>query len=170
MSRTESFRRDPAGNQSCLAKTGHQPEASLAGCSDSRLQKDKGMVKPGYNAQNVKLIVAADVCNQQTDQRLLGAMVGQTIELKKELGIVEQSGIVADAGYFNETDILAYQQGQTARVTVQSRRKVNAKVRRRKSSGWRSFTTIPSKTHGNACWECCCEGSPPSRRPTKTDG
>jgi len=31
MSRTETFRRDPAGNQSCLAKTGHQPEASLAG-------------------------------------------------------------------------------------------------------------------------------------------
>jgi hypothetical protein len=31
MNRTETFRRDPAGNQSCLAKTGHQPEASLAG-------------------------------------------------------------------------------------------------------------------------------------------
>ena len=90
---------------------------------DSRLQKDKGMVQPGYNAQNVvegknKLIVAADVCNQQTDKRLLGAMVEQTIEVKNELGIEEQSEMVADAGYFNETDVLAYQQEQTIRVTV----------------------------------------------------
>jgi transposase len=102
----------------------HPEESAYSGTDpDSRLQKDKGMVQPGYNAQNVvegknKLIVAADVCNQQTDKRLLGAMVEQTIEVKKELGIEEQSDMVADAGYFNETDVLAYQQEQTIRVTV----------------------------------------------------
>jgi transposase len=102
----------------------HPQENAYSGTDpDSRLQKDKGMVQPGYNAQNVvegknKLIVAADVCNQQTDKRLLGAMVERTIEVKKELGIEEQSDMVADAGYFNETDVLAYQQEQTIRVTV----------------------------------------------------
>jgi len=74
-------------------------------------------VQPGYNAQSIvegknKLIVAADVCNQQTDKRLLGAMVEQAIEVKKALGIEEKSDMVADAGYFNETDVLANQQEQ----------------------------------------------------------
>jgi transposase len=101
------------------------PEESvyLGSDPDSRLQKDKGMVQPGYNGQNVvegknKLIVAADVSNQQTDKKLLGAMVEQTIELKNVLGIEEKSEMVADAGYFNETDVLAHQQGQAIRVTV----------------------------------------------------
>ena len=59
-----------------------------------------------------KLIVAAEVSNQQTDKRLLGAMVEQAIEVKKALGIEENSEMVADAGYFNETDVLAHQQDQ----------------------------------------------------------
>lgn len=88
---------------------------------DSRLQKDKGMVQPGYNAQSVvegqnRLIVVAEVSNQQTDKRLLGAMVQQAIDVKEALGIEEKSEIVADAGYFNETDVLAHH--QTMRVTV----------------------------------------------------
>lgn len=88
---------------------------------DSRLQKDKGMIQPGYNAQSVvegknRLIVVAEVSNQQTDKRLLGAMVQQAIEVKEALGIEEKSEMVADAGYFNETDVLAHQ--QTMRVTV----------------------------------------------------
>ena len=81
---------------------------------DSRLQKDKGMVQPGYNAQSVmegqnRLIVVAEVSNQQTDKRLLGAMVQQAIDMKEALGIEEKSEMVADAGYFNETDVLAHQ-------------------------------------------------------------
>jgi transposase len=96
----------------------HPQENAYSGSDpDSRLQKDKGMVQPGYNAQSIvegknKLIVAADVCNQQTDKRLLGAMVEQAIEVKKALGIEEKSDMVADAGYFNETDVLANQQEQ----------------------------------------------------------
>jgi len=108
------------------------------------------MVKPGYNAQNVKLIVAADVCNQQTDQRLLGAMVGQTIELKKELGIVEQSGIVADAGYFNETDVLAYQQEQTVRVTVPIAAEGEHQGSKEKVLGLEKFHYDPKQD----TWEC----------------
>jgi transposase len=102
----------------------HPQENAYSGSDpDSRLQKDKGMVQPGYNAQSIvegknKLIVAADVCNQQTDKRLLGAMVEQAIEVKKALGIEEKSDMVADAGYFNETDVLANQQEQAIRVTV----------------------------------------------------
>jgi transposase len=101
------------------------PEAKAYSASDpdSRLQKDKGMVQPGYNAQSVvdgenKLIVTAEVSNQQTDKSLLGAMVEQANEVKKELGIEEHSEMVADAGYFNETDVLANQQGEAIRVTV----------------------------------------------------
>jgi len=102
----------------------HPEENAYSGSDpDSRLQKDKGMVQPGYNAQSVvdgenKLIVAAEVSNQQTDKRLLGAMVEQAIEVKKGLGIEENSEMVADAGYFNETDVLAHQQEQGIRVTV----------------------------------------------------
>jgi hypothetical protein len=102
----------------------HPQENAYSGSDpDSRLQKDKGMVQPGYKAQSIvegknKLIVAADVCNQQTDKRLLGAMVEQAIEVKKGLGIEEKSDMVADAGYFNETDVLANQQEQAIRVTV----------------------------------------------------
>jgi transposase len=102
----------------------HPEENAYSGSDqDSRLQKDKGMVQPGYNAQSVvdgqnKLIVAAEVSNQQTDKRLLGAMVEQAIEVKKGLGIEENSEMVADAGYFNETEVLAHQQEQGIRVTV----------------------------------------------------
>jgi len=78
------------------------PEESiyLGNDPDSRLQKDKGLVQIGYNGQNVveaknKLIVAVDVSSQQTDKRLLGAMVERTIELKNELGIEEKSEMVA---------------------------------------------------------------------------
>jgi hypothetical protein len=63
-----------------------------------------------------RLIVVAEVSNEQTDRRLLGAMVGQAIEVKKSLGIEEKSQMVADAGYFNETDVLALE--PTMRVTV----------------------------------------------------
>jgi hypothetical protein len=58
------------------------------------------------------------VSNQQSDKRLLGAMVAQTLEVTKRLGVEEMIGMVADAGYFNEADILANQQGQAIRVTV----------------------------------------------------
>ena len=102
----------------------HPQENAYSGSDQaSRLQKDKGMVQPGYNAQSIvegknMLIVVADVCNQQTDKRLLGAMVEQETEVKKALGIEEKSDMVADAGYFNETDVLANQQGRAIRVTV----------------------------------------------------
>ena len=49
------------------------------------------MVQPGYNAQSVmegqnRLIVVAEVSNQQTDKRLLGAMVQQAIDMKEGSG------------------------------------------------------------------------------------
>jgi hypothetical protein len=98
-----------------------------------------------------KLIVAAEVSNQQTDKRLLGAMVEQTIELKNELGIEEKSEIVADAGYFNETDVLAHQQGQAIRVTVpitaEGERGTSA---RGEFGGKISFATIPEPD----IWAC----------------
>ena len=79
------------------------------------------MVRPGYNAQSVvegenRLIVAAEVSNQQTDKRLLGAMVEQALEVKKRLGVEEKIEMVAGTGYFNETDVLANEPAR--RVTV----------------------------------------------------
>ncbi len=134
----------------------HPQENAYSGSDpDSRLQKDKGMVQPGYNAQSVvdgenKLIVAADICNQQTDKRLLGAMVEQTIELKKELGIEELSDIVADAGYFNETDVLAYQQEQIIRVTVPIAAESERQGSKEKVLGLEKFHYDPEQD----TWEC----------------
>lgn len=134
----------------------HPEESAYSGTDpDSRRQKDKGMVQPGYNAQNVvegknKLIVAADVSNQQTDKRLLGAMVERTIELKKELGIEEQSDMVADAGYFNETDVLAYQQEQTIRVTVPIAAEGERKGSKEKVIGLEKFHYDPEQD----TWKC----------------
>jgi hypothetical protein len=120
---------------------------------DSRLQKDKGMVQPGYNAQSIvegknKLIVAADVCNQQTDKRLLGAMVEQAIEVKKARGIEEKSDMVADAGYFNETDVLANQQGQAIRVTVPLAAEGEREGTKKRSSGRICSATIRCRKRG----------------------
>ena len=54
---------------------------------DCRLQSDKGKIRPGYNPQtavddNNKLIVVADVTNEQNDKKQLTPMIAQ---IKKQI-------------------------------------------------------------------------------------
>ena len=79
--------------------------------TDCRLQSDKGKVRPGYNPQTAvddknKLIVVAEVTNEQSDQKQLTPMLSLIKEQKEELGIEEKTTGVADAGYYSEKEIL----------------------------------------------------------------
>ena len=79
--------------------------------NDSRLQSDKGKVRPGYNPQTGveeknKLIVVADVTNEQNDKRQLSPMVMQIKGIKEELKIEEKTDAIADSGYYSEKEII----------------------------------------------------------------
>jgi len=83
---------------------------------DCRLQSDKGKVRAGYNPQigvdaKEKLIIVADVTNEQNDKNQLSPMLCQVKEIKEELGIEEKTEAVADSGYFSEKQIV-----ETAKV------------------------------------------------------
>ena len=76
-----------------------------------RLQSDKGKIRPGYNPQTAvddknKLIVVAEVTNEQSDQKQLTPMIALIKEQKKELRIEDKTTGIADAGYFSEKEIL----------------------------------------------------------------
>jgi transposase len=78
---------------------------------DCRKQSDKGKVRPGYNPQTAvdeknKLIVVADVTNEQNDLKQLSPMLEQVKEIKDELGVTGNTNGIADAGYFSEKEIL----------------------------------------------------------------
>lgn len=78
--------------------------------TDSRMQRDKGRVSPGYNCQTVvdeqnKLIIANDVTNQHNDYHQLNNMRDKTNESKKELKINQDMLVTADAGYYCEAEI-----------------------------------------------------------------
>lgn len=81
--------------------------------SDCRLQSDKGKVRPGYNVQTAvdgkeKLIVVADVTNEQNDKRMLTPMIRQIEDAKQELGVQGKTEGVADCGYFSEKQIMEH--------------------------------------------------------------
>ena len=78
---------------------------------DARLQSDKGKIRAGYNVQTAvdeknKLIVVADVTNEQNDKKQLTPMIEQIGEQKEELGIETETNVVADTGYFTEQEIM----------------------------------------------------------------
>jgi transposase len=78
---------------------------------DCRLQSDKGKVRPGYNPQTAvdeknKLIVVADVTNEQNDLKQFSPMIERVKEIKAELGVTGNTNGIADAGYFSEKEIL----------------------------------------------------------------
>src|SRR4030042_3134688 len=79
--------------------------------NDCRLQSDKGKKRPGYNPQAAveeknKIIVVAEVTNEQNDIKQLSPMIGKVKEIKEELGIAGKTNGIADAGYFSEKEIL----------------------------------------------------------------
>jgi len=78
---------------------------------DSRLQSDKGKIRPGYNVQTAvddknKLIAVAEVTNEQNDKKQLSPMIEKVNEQKEELHIEDKTAVVADAGYFSENEIM----------------------------------------------------------------
>jgi len=86
-------------------------EIFFAGDSDSRLMKDNNRVNAGYNCQTAvdeknKLIIAQDVTNESNDMHQINSMMNKITEVKKELKIENKTVVVADAGYFEEHEII----------------------------------------------------------------
>lgn len=91
--------------------------------NDSRLQSDKGKIRPGYNPQAAveeknKLIVVADVTNEQNDKKQLTPMVEQVKEVKNDLRIEDETDVIADSGYYSEREILNNHNRDGFRVVV----------------------------------------------------
>jgi transposase len=86
-------------------------EIYFANDTDSRYQKDNNRVNAGYNCQSVvdeknKLIIANDVTNESNDLHQLNNMMDKVAGLKTDLGIKGKTIAIADAGYFEESEIL----------------------------------------------------------------
>ena len=91
----------------------HDPELKtyFATDNDSRFQSDKGKIRPGYNPQTAveekhKLIVVADVTNEQNDKKQLTPMIEQIKEVKDELEVDNKTVAIADSGYYSEREII----------------------------------------------------------------
>lgn len=91
--------------------------------SDCRLQSDKGKVRPGYNPQTAvddknKLIVVAEVTNEQSDQKQLTPMLDFLKTQKEELDIDGKTTTVADTGYYSESEVLSNKDDQDFPIIV----------------------------------------------------
>jgi transposase len=89
----------------------HDLEIYFANDNDSRYQQDNNRINAGYNCQSAvdeknKLIIAQDVTNESNDLHQLNNMKNKVSELKNDLGINEKTIAIADAGYFEEREIV----------------------------------------------------------------
>jgi transposase len=89
------------------------PELGIyfANDTDSRYMKDNNRINAGYNCQTAvdeknKLIIANDITNESNDMHQLNNMKDRVSELKKDFEIDSKTIVVADAGYFEEKEIL----------------------------------------------------------------
>ena len=90
---------------------------------EARLQSDKGKIRPGYNVQTAvdekhKLIVVAEVTNEQNDKKQLTPMVDHIREEKQVHGIETETSVVADPGYFSEAEIMNNKDREDCRPIV----------------------------------------------------
>ena len=104
-------RKKKAASVNQILKDQADVEVYYATDPDCRLQSDKGKIRPGYNPQTAvdgknKLIVVAEVTNEQNDQKQLTPMLKHLKAQKKELGIEKKTTGVADTGYYSEKEIL----------------------------------------------------------------
>lgn len=86
-------------------------EIFFANDPDSRYMKDNNRVNAGYNCQTAvdeknNLIIANDVVNESNDLHQLNNMIDQLREAKENLGEDERTITAADAGYFEEKEIV----------------------------------------------------------------
>jgi len=87
------------------------PGIYFAGDNDSRYMKDNNRINAGYNCQTAvdeknNLIIAHDVTNDSNDQHQINSMINKVNEAKEEPGIENQTIVAADAGYFEEREIV----------------------------------------------------------------
>ncbi len=121
-------------------------EIFFANDTDSSYQKDNNRINAGYNCQAAvdeknKLILAAEVTNESNDLHQLNTMMDEIRELKKDLGCDEKTITIADAGYFDEREILEADGKEDFEVYVSHPRdsqNQKTKVKEKKD-------TIPSK-------------------------
>ncbi len=78
---------------------------------DSRFMQDNNRVDAGYNCQTAvdgknALVVANDVNNESNDLHQLNNMIDRVRELKEDLNEEVKTIAVADAGYFEEKEIV----------------------------------------------------------------
>jgi len=86
-------------------------EVYFAGDSDSRYMKDNNRINAGYNCQTAvdeknNLIIAEDVTNESNDMHQINSMMKKVTEVKEELKVEKKTIVVADAGYFEEREII----------------------------------------------------------------
>jgi len=90
---------------------------------DARLQSDKGKKRPGFNVQTAvdekhKLIVVAEVTNQQNDKQQLTPMIEHIGKQKAELEVESQTSVIADTGYFSEAQIMGSKDAKDCSAVV----------------------------------------------------
>ena len=98
-------------------------EVYFANDTDSRYMKDNNRINAGYNCQTAvdekhKLIVANDVTNESNDLHQLNNMKDKVSELKKYFEIKDKTVVVADAGYFEEKEIIKAEEDENFEVYV----------------------------------------------------
>lgn len=94
-----------------LFESNPELEVFFANDPDSRFQKDNNRVDAGYNCQTAVdekngLIVANEVTNESNDLHQLNTMMNEVKELKDDLGYSDKTIAAADAGYFEEREII----------------------------------------------------------------
>lgn len=116
---------------------------------DSRFQKDNKRINAGYNCQSVvdeknKLIIAHDVTNESNDLHQLNNMKEKVSYLKKEFKIADKTIVIADAGYFEEREILEADKDNNFEVYVSHPRdSQNQKTKEKKKED-----KVPAKGFG----------------------
>jgi transposase len=98
-------------------------EIYFAGDEDSRYMKDNNRINAGYNCQSAvdeknKLIVAQEVTNESNDLHQLNSMISSINEVKGDLEIEDKTIVIADAGYFEEHEIIKAESDENSEVYV----------------------------------------------------
>ncbi len=86
----------------------------------------------GYNCQTAvdeknKLIITADVTNENNDLHQLNNMKGKISDIKEELEVDKKSICVADAGYHSEVEIVEVIKDEKTDVYIPHPRDVKTK-------------------------------------------
>jgi len=121
-------------------------EIFFANDRDSSYQKDNNRINAGYNCQSAvdeknKLIIAHNVTNESNDLHQLNTVLDDVAELKKDFGFEERTIAIADAGYYDEREILEADRKENFEVYVSHPRdSQNQKTKVKEKEG-----TIPSK-------------------------